>query len=184
MADPSVKPFDPTLRERLAGGLQAGLEKLGTDRYKARQRAQTIVGGPSSNLPLGMGLGDVAASVSAPAAMAMSPLYASEGLKSVEEAGESAKRGDYVGAGVDLAFGAMGMMPFVGGVTNLAQRALRRADRFKPMEVGLPELPEGLPKRQKRHPMGLSEPEAEQARMQAVSRLKSLLGGQDIDRRP
>ena len=48
-----IKPYDPTLRERLAEGLQAGLEKMGTDRYKARQRAQTVMGGPSSNLPMG-----------------------------------------------------------------------------------------------------------------------------------
>ena len=53
-----IKPYDPTVRERLASGLQAGLEKLGVNRYKARQRADTIMGGPSSNLPLNVGLAD------------------------------------------------------------------------------------------------------------------------------
>lgn len=172
-----IKPYDPTLRERLAAGLQAGLEKMGTDRYKARQRAQTVMGGPSSNLPMGLGLTDVAASVSAPAALAVSPLYASEGVRDIKEAGESAKRGDYVGAGVDLAFGAMNVAPFVSGVTNLAQRALRRP--MQPMEVpDIPLLPENLPKRQRRHPRGLSEPEAEAERIRAVERVKGLLGEQ------
>lgn len=172
-----IKPYDPTLRERLAAGLQAGLEKMGTDRYKARQRAQTVMGGPSSNLPMGLGLTDVAASVSAPAALAASPLYASEGVRDIKEAGESVKRGDYVGAGVDLAFGAMNVAPFVSGVTNLARRALRRP--MQPMEVpDIPLLPENLPKRQKRHPRGLSEPEAEAERIRAVERVKSLLGEQ------
>ena len=170
-----IRPYDPTLRERLAEGLQAGLEKMGTDRYKARQRAQTVMGGPSSNLPMGLGLTDVAASVSAPAALAASPLYASEGVRDIKEAGESAKRGDYVGAGVDLAFGAMNVAPIVSGVTNLAQRMLRRP--MQPMEVpDIPLLPEDLPKRQKRHPQGLSEPEAEAARMRALDRVKRLLG--------
>ena len=40
-----IKPYDPTVRERLAGFLQAGFEGIGIDRYKARQNAETLLGG-------------------------------------------------------------------------------------------------------------------------------------------
>lgn len=54
-----IKAYDPTVRERMAEFLQAGFERFGMDRFKARQRAQTMIGGPSSNLPLNLGLADV-----------------------------------------------------------------------------------------------------------------------------
>lgn len=49
---------DPTWRERAAGLLQDGIEALGADRYRARKIAETVMGGPSSNLPMNMGLLD------------------------------------------------------------------------------------------------------------------------------
>jgi hypothetical protein len=120
-----MQAFEPTLGERFSGGLQSLFERMGADRYKARQRAQTIMGGPSSNLPLNMGLADVAASVNVPAALAMAPVYASQGMKDIGEATEAAKRGDYVDAGVEGAFGALNMLPMISGVTGLAKRAIK-----------------------------------------------------------
>lgn len=119
-----MKAYEPTMRERIASGLQSMFEGLGADRYKARQRAQTVTGGPSSNLPLGMGVADVVAGVSLPATMAMAPLYAEEGIRDIKSAGQAAERGDYVGAGVEGLFGALNLLPAVSGVTGLARRAI------------------------------------------------------------
>ena len=58
-AQPEMRAYDPTTRERIASFLQAGFEGLGMDRYKARKNAQTLIGGPSSNLPLDMGIADI-----------------------------------------------------------------------------------------------------------------------------
>lgn len=126
-----MKAYEPTLGERISGGLQSLFEQMGADRYKARQRAQTIIGGPSSNLPLNMGLADVAASVNAPAALAMAPVYASQGMKDLGEAAAAAGRGDYIGAGVEGAFGALNMMPLVSGLTGLAKKAMKPAEAIE-----------------------------------------------------
>lgn len=167
-----MKAFEPTLGERISGGLQSLFEQMGANRYKARQRAQTIIGGPSSNLPLNMGLADVAASVNAPAALAMAPVYASQGMKDLGEAAAAAGRGDYIGAGVEGLFGALNMMPMVSGVSGAA----RKLAPLKPLQLPqTPQMPDNIPGRQARRADGLSEPEAEQAREVALSRLKRLL---------
>jgi hypothetical protein len=122
--DDKMQAFEPTLGERISGGLQSLFESMGADRYQARRRAQSIIGGPSSNLPLNLGVADIAAGVSAPAALAMAPVYASQGIKDIGEAAASAERGDYLGAGVEGAFGALNMLPMVSGLTGLARKAL------------------------------------------------------------
>jgi hypothetical protein len=126
-----IKPYDPTVRERLSSGLQAGLEKLGVNRYKARQRAQTLLGGPSSNLPLNIGAADFVPFLG-------TALQTQEAVRGGEQAIESAKRGDVVDAGVEGTFAALGLIPGAAGTVRAA-RALRRAERFKPMQV--PEIP-------------------------------------------
>jgi hypothetical protein len=128
-----MKAYEPTMRERIASGLQSAFEGLGANRYKARQRAQTITGGQSSNLPLGMGVADVVSAVSLPATMAMAPIYAEEGIRDIKSAGQAAERGDYVGAGVEGLFGALNLLPAVSGVTGLARRAIGQP--IKPPEI-------------------------------------------------
>jgi hypothetical protein len=128
-----MKAYEPTMRERIASGLQSAFESLGANRYKARQRAQTITGGQSSNLPLGMGVADVVSAVSLPATMAMAPIYAEEGIRDIKSAGQAAGRGDYVGAGVEGLFGALNLLPAVSGVTGLARRAIGQP--IKPPEI-------------------------------------------------
>ena len=132
-----IKAYEPTMRERIASGLQSAFEGLGANRYKARQRAQTITGGQSSNLPLGMGVADVVSAVSLPATMAMAPIYAEEGIRDIKSAGQAAERGDYVGAGVEGLFGALNLLPAVSGVTGLARRAIGQP--IKPPAI--PETP-------------------------------------------
>ena len=97
----TIKPYDPTIRERLSEGLQAGLEKLGVGRYKARRGAQSITGGPSSNLPGGFGVADVVPFLG-------TAMATQEGVRNI---GEAVEAGDAVGAGVEGAFAALGLIP-------------------------------------------------------------------------
>ena len=55
----SMTEYDPTVRQRLSTFLQRGFEGMGVDQDSARRNAQSIIGGTSSNLPLGMGLADL-----------------------------------------------------------------------------------------------------------------------------
>lgn len=102
----SMKAIEPTVRERLAGVLQSSFESLGMDRYKARQNAQTLIGGGSSNLPLNIGLADFVP-------------FLGTGLQTEEsaimggEAIESAKRGDYGTAALQAGGAVLGLVPGV-----------------------------------------------------------------------
>lgn len=103
MAD-EMRAYDPTMRERMASALQGGMEGLGVNRYKARKHAQTITGGDSSNLPMGMGVADFVPFVGT--AMGLE-----EGARDLGKAGEAAKRGDYIDATAETAGAAMGLIP-------------------------------------------------------------------------
>lgn len=100
--------YDPTVRERLAGFLQAGFEGMGVDRYKARQNAQTLLGGPSSNLPLNLGLADVVPFLG-------TGLQTQEAVRMGEEAGYSAQAGNYGTAAVQAGGAAIGLLPGASG---------------------------------------------------------------------
>jgi hypothetical protein len=122
-----IKAYDPTTREKLADFLQAGFERFGMDRYKARQRAQTMIGGPSSNLPLNLGLADVVPFLG-------TALQTEESLRMGGEAVDSAKRGDMGtaalqagGAALGLVPGAIGTVKAGKGVAKMAGEELNRA---------------------------------------------------------
>jgi hypothetical protein len=116
-----VRSVTPTVKERMASGLQAAMESAGSDRSKARQRAQTIVGGPNSRLPGGFGVADIGAMVNPTVAAAMIPVYAESAMHDLANVPEEIKRGDYVGAGVDTAFGLMDLIPAVGQGKKVAK---------------------------------------------------------------
>ena len=99
-----MKPFDPTIRQRLADFLQAGFEGMGVDRYKARQNAQSIIGGPSSNLPLSMGLADIVPLLGTTMQTQEAGIMGGEAI-------ESAKRGDYGTAALQTGGAVLGMVP-------------------------------------------------------------------------
>ena len=103
MAD-EMRAYDPTMRERMASALQGGMEGLGVNRGKARRHAQTISGGESSNLPIGMGIADFVPFVGTSMAL-------EEGARGLGEAAESAKRGDYIDATAETAGAAAGLIP-------------------------------------------------------------------------
>ena len=103
MAD-EMRAYDPTIRERMASALQGGMEGMGVNRYKARKHAQTIAGGDSSNLPLGMGIADFVPFVG-------TTMGLEEGARDLGNAAEAVKRGDYIDAAADTAGAAMGLIP-------------------------------------------------------------------------
>ena len=120
-----VTSVTPTVKERMASGLQAAMESAGSDRYKARQRAQTIVGGPNSRLPGGFGVADIGAMVNPVVAAGMIPLYGEAALHDLAGVPAALKRGDYIGAGVDTAFGLADLIPAVGQGKRVAKGVAR-----------------------------------------------------------
>lgn len=110
----SIKPFDPTIRQRLSDFLQAGFEGLGMNRYKARQNAQSIIGGPSSNLPLSMGLADVVPFLG-------TTMQTEEAAIMGGEAVESAKQGNYGTAALQAGGAVLGMVPGAVGTVKAAK---------------------------------------------------------------
>jgi hypothetical protein len=112
--------YDSTVRERLAGFLQAGFEGMGVDRYKARQNAQTLLGGPSSNLPLNLGLADVVPFLG-------TGLQTQEAVRMGEEAGYSAQAGNYGTAALQAGGAAIGLLPGIGGTVKAAKPLIPKA---------------------------------------------------------
>lgn len=123
----TITDYDPTTREKLAEFLQAGFERFGMDRYKARQRAQTLIGGPSSNLPLDLGFADVVPFLG-------TALQTEEAVRMGGDAVTSAQQGNYGTAALQAGGAALGMVPGVvgtvragKGVANMAGQELNRA---------------------------------------------------------
>lgn len=96
---PSMSEYKASPKERISSLGQDFLERAGMPRYKARKTANTVVGGPASNLPGGFGLADIAM-LNPAGAMAVSPMYAAE-------------TGHYMGKGEPVSAGmsALGMLP-------------------------------------------------------------------------
>ena len=103
MAD-EIRASDPTIRERMASALQGGMEGVGVNRQKARKHAQTIMGGDSSNLPMGMGVADFVPFLG-------TTMGLQEGARDLGSAAEAVQRGDYIDAAADTAGAALGLIP-------------------------------------------------------------------------
>lgn len=103
MAD-EIRASDPTIRERMASALQGGMEGAGIRRQIARRGAQTIMGGPSSALPMDLGVADVVPFLG-------TTMGLEEGARDLGHASDAVKRGDYIDAAVDTAGAAMGLIP-------------------------------------------------------------------------
>jgi hypothetical protein len=125
-----MKSFDPTMRQQAADKLQSVLESLGVDRYKARQNAQSFIGGPSSNFPATMGLVDALANLpgfKVAIGAAMLPMYTEEGVLAVQEGIESAERGDLVSAGIETAVGAINALPGAQAAKDVGKKVVKKA---------------------------------------------------------
>jgi hypothetical protein len=87
-----ARAYSPTMREKSVARVQDVLEeRLGVDRASAIRMAETVLGGPGSNLPLGVGLIDIPLAPSVPFLM-------EESARSVGQAGRAFEQGDYSGA--------------------------------------------------------------------------------------
>jgi hypothetical protein len=115
-----IKPYDPTVRERLAGFLQAGFEGMGVDRYKARQNAQTLLGGPSSNLPLNLGFADIVPFLG-------TGLQTQEAVRMGEDAATSVQQGNYGTAALQTGGAVLGLIPGVAGTVKAAKPLVPKA---------------------------------------------------------
>lgn len=116
----TMTDYDPTTREKLAEFLQAGFERFGMNRYKARQNAQTLIGGPSSNLPLNLGFADVVPFLG-------TGLQTEEAVRMGGEAVTSAQQGNYGTAALQAGGAALGMVPGVVGTVKAGQNVARVA---------------------------------------------------------
>lgn len=121
----TIKAIDPTMRQRLADFLQAGFERLGASRNTARKNAQTIMGGGSSNLPIGLGLADIVPFLG-------TALQTEEAAIAGGEAVEAVKRGDLGEAGVQAGMAAVGMIPGAAGTVQAVKGAAKRAKKVAP----------------------------------------------------
>jgi len=99
--------------------LQAGFEKFGMDRYKARQNAQTLMGGGSSNLPLNMGLADIVPFLG-------TALQTQEAARMGGEAVTSAQQGNIGTAAMQAGGAAVGMIPGAAGTVK-AVKSIEKA---------------------------------------------------------
>lgn len=135
-----IRALDPTIRERLSSKLQQGIEGLGTDRYAARQHAQTFMGGENSQLPLGIGAADFVPFLGTTMAV-------EEGVHGLGDAYDAAKRGDPIDAIASTVGAAAGLIPGGYSTVKAAKAALKK---IKTME--LPKLKsigsESVPKKQ------------------------------------
>lgn len=111
---PEMRAYDPTTRERIASFLQAGFERFGMDRYRARKQAQTLIGGPSSNLPLDLGLADIVPLLG-------TGLQTEEAVRMGGEAVESAKAGQFGTAALQAGGAALGLVPGAAGTVKAAK---------------------------------------------------------------
>lgn len=118
-APAEMKEYDPTVRERLAEVLQTSFEGLGMDRYKARQNAQTLIGGGSSNLPLNIGLADFVPYLG-------TALQTEEAGRSMVAAKESASAGEYGKAAIEATGGAIGFIPGASSTVGTTKKIIKK----------------------------------------------------------
>lgn len=131
---PRMEAYDPTTREKLSNKMQTWLESMGVDRYKARQNAQTFMGGGSSNLPLTMGIADFLPFVG-------TGLQTEEAARLGSEAVTSAQQGNIGTAAVQAGGAALGLIPGVAGTMKVGKALAPKAGEMaiKSMEkLGTP----------------------------------------------
>jgi len=118
---PEIKAYDPTTREQISAFLQSGLEGVGVDRARARKISQSLIGGPSSNLPLSLGIADIVPFLG-------TALQTEEAVRLGEDAAQLAGQGKYAEAAISATGAAIGMIP---GAVGTAQVAKKVAPTFR-----------------------------------------------------
>lgn len=120
---------DPTLRQKLTDGFRELLKsQLGMDNYRAHQLSETLFGGDSSKLPLGIGLIDMTPFVL--------PLAAQESGMSAGRAFDAAGEGNYGKAALEYGMGSLQALETLPGVkvaTTVAKAAAKNAKKLAPV---------------------------------------------------
>jgi len=136
-----MSSYDPTVREQIAHKMQMWLEGMGVDRYKARQNAQTFMGGGSSNLPLTMGIADIIPYVG-------TGLQTEEAIRLGSDAMTSAQQGNYGTAALQAGGAAVGLLPGIGSTAQVTKKLLPKAGEMiiKGMDnLGTPVMMNAVP---------------------------------------
>lgn len=126
-AQAEMKAYDPTMREKIAAFLQAGFEGAGIERASARRYSQSLLGGPSSGLPLSLGLADLVPFLG-------TALQTQEAARMGEEAVAAGQRGDVGEAAMLGGLAAVGMVPGAAGTAKAARAAVKAAKASKKVE--------------------------------------------------
>ena len=117
---PRMESYDPTMREQVSNKMQMWLESMGVDRYKARQNAQTFMGGGSSNLPLTMGIADFIPYIG-------TGMQTEEAIRLGSDAMTSAQQGNYGTAAIQAGGAAVGLIPGAVGTAQVTKKLLPKA---------------------------------------------------------
>ena len=130
---PTIAPSEePTLREKASDAIQDVLSKTlyKNNPYKARKIADTLVGGPTSNLPLGVGVGSIT-----PAEVVFAT---QEGGRNLESGAKKVGSGDVVGGAIDIGAGALDVASAYPAVKLGAKGFQALGDKFVQAITGNP----------------------------------------------
>jgi hypothetical protein len=112
-----VKPYDATVRDKYAQGLQEIIEGLGAEKGYARGVTRSITGGEGSKFPLGLGVSDFVPFLG-------TGMQTQEAVRSGEAAIDSIKRGEYGRAAIEGGLGLLGLVPGLGGTARVLNSKL------------------------------------------------------------
>ena len=103
-----VTAYEPTLRQRGQQAVQGLLENIGYDRGYSRGVSQSLLGGPSSTLPMDMGLADVVPGLGY-------LLGAEESMQGVKSAKKNLDEGNIGNAALEYGLSSLGLLPGIAG---------------------------------------------------------------------
>jgi hypothetical protein len=103
-----VTAYEPTLRQRGQQAVQGLLENIGYDRGYSRGVSQSLLGGPSSTLPMDMGLADVVPGLGY-------LLGAEESMQGVKSAKKNLDEGNIGSAALEYGLSGLGLLPGIAG---------------------------------------------------------------------
>lgn len=115
---PEMRSYDPTVRERLVTFVQSGFEGIGMERAQARRQAETLLGGPGSGIPMGMGVADLIPFLG-------TGLQTEEAARSMTSAAKLAKQGNYAEAAVEGGMGVLGLVPGAAGTAKAIKTVIK-----------------------------------------------------------
>ena len=104
-----VTAYEPTLRQRGQQAVQGLLENIGYDRGYSRGVSQSLLGGPSSTLPMDMGLADIVPGLGY-------LLGAEDSIEGVKSAKKNLDEGNIGSAALEYGLSGLGLLPGIAGM--------------------------------------------------------------------